>query len=121
MSNPNCYDCKWRRNIPGDTHSECVHPKISGADRLLTPIILMSGSQNAPAQKRLNVTGDPHGIRRGWFAWPLNFDPVWLQTCDGFEGKEVETMRSERNGDENPAVSLTKATNAASATNSTNA
>jgi hypothetical protein len=31
-----------------------------------------------------HVTGSPHGIRRGWFLWPLRFDPVWLESCDGF-------------------------------------
>lgn len=48
-------------------------------------MILLKGSQNAPAMKRLNVAGDNHGIRSGWFLWPLNFDPTWLLTCDGFE------------------------------------
>jgi hypothetical protein len=23
----------------------------------------------------------------GWFMWSLNFDPTWLQTCDGFSDK----------------------------------
>jgi len=26
-----------------------------------------------------------------WFIWPVNFDPVWLENCDGFEPKEVGT------------------------------
>jgi hypothetical protein len=34
---------------------------------------------------KLNVTGDPHGIRNGWFNFPWSFDPIWLETCDGFE------------------------------------
>lgn len=57
-------------------------------------MFLMNGSQNAPAMKRLNVLGDVSGIRGGWFLWPLNFDPTWLLTCDGFEkkgGEENET------------------------------
>jgi len=36
----------------------------------------------------LNIAGDPHGIKNGWFMWPLNFDPIWLRNCDGFERKE---------------------------------
>ena len=36
----------------------------------------------------LNITGDPHGIKMGWFQWPFNFDPCWLLTCDGFEEKD---------------------------------
>jgi hypothetical protein len=56
---PNCYQCVHRRNVPGDTHSSCNNPKA-------------------------RVVGNEHGIRSGWFLWPINFDPVWLVSCDGF-------------------------------------
>lgn len=73
---PNCYDCKHRRDVPGDAHSQCAHPSI------------VSPSMIGDAIRRLNVTGDIHGIRHGWFFWPFNFDPVWLKTCDGFEPRK---------------------------------
>lgn len=95
MSTPKCYDCIHRRDIPGDCHIECGHPKITAVDRLLTPMLLLSGSQNSPAMKRLNVMGNATGIRRGWFSWPINFDPVWLLTCDGFEAKIVDETKPE--------------------------
>lgn len=84
---PNCFDCQYRRNIPGDVHSECVHPAITSSDRILAPIFFMSGRQDIGIAKRLNVLGDQHGIKNGWFLWPLNFDPTWLITCDGFKKK----------------------------------
>ena len=87
MNKPNCYDCKWRKGIPGDAHSECIHPKIGEGDRILSPLLLMQGLI-PPAMKRINASGDPHGIKMGWFSWPLNFDPTWLQSCDGFEKQE---------------------------------
>jgi len=62
---PNCYDCKHRRGIAGDAHSSCVN-------------------------LRAKVRGDAHGIRSGWFSWPYNFDPVWLENCTGFEDKEKQ-------------------------------
>jgi hypothetical protein len=37
----------------------------------------------------LGVRGDSYGISQGWFNWPWNFDPVWLNHCDGFEAKEA--------------------------------
>lgn len=55
-----CYNCKHRKDVPGDAHSSCTN-------RLAIAI------------------GEPHGIRNGWFFHPLNFDPVWLRHCDGFE------------------------------------
>jgi len=81
---PNCYECKYRRSVPGDAHSECVHPRISETDRIITGFALLAGQRSA-AMKRLNVMGDPVGIKRGWFYWPLNYDPTWLETCDGFD------------------------------------
>ena len=64
-----CYECKYRRNIPGDCHSRCVNPRSS---------------------KELNICADAHGIKNGWFMWPFNFDPVWLENCDGFSKLETE-------------------------------
>jgi hypothetical protein len=57
---PNCYKCVHRRTIPGDAHSRCNAMKVA------------------------KVSGHEHGIRSGWFRWPLNFDPVWLLSCDSF-------------------------------------
>lgn len=57
-----CYECKFRGNIPGDCHSTCTC-------------------------KTAIAFGDKEAIRRGYFAWPLNFDPVWLKYCDSFEKK----------------------------------
>jgi len=35
--------------------------------------------------KKLNIKGNSHGIASGWFNFPYNFDPVWLENCDGYE------------------------------------
>jgi hypothetical protein len=85
---PNCYECKHRASLVGDAHSECKHPRISEVDRIITGFAILSG-QKSQAMKRLNITADPTGIRGGWFWWPLNFDPAWLLTCDGFESKKA--------------------------------
>lgn len=62
---PKCYDCIHRREIPGDCHTRCAHPNVGA----------------------LAIKGHAYGIKRGWFMWPINFDPVWLQECNGFEAK----------------------------------
>ena len=58
-----CYKCKYRKSIPGDAHSSCTN-------------------------LRAKVKGNEYGRREGWFMWPINFDPVWLEECDGFEKNE---------------------------------
>src|SRR3972149_3166222 len=60
---PDCYKCQHRSDLSGDAHSSC---------------------SNRDAQ----VIGYLHGYKHGWFDWPYNFDPVWLEFCDGFKGKE---------------------------------
>ena len=90
---PNCYQCKHRRDLPGDCHSSCAHPGI--ADQANNPLgrmmaLLAGVSRATPIQgtsNTLHVTGNPHGIRHGWFNHPWNFDPLWLEECDGFEAK----------------------------------
>lgn len=59
-----CYLCKYRRKIPGDAHLLCVNPDPE-------------------------MDGTEHGIRNGWFMYPINFDPNWkTKQCSNF--KEVE-------------------------------
>lgn len=57
----NCYECKHSRDVPGNCHIQCVKPDT-------------------------NMTGHLHGIKRGWFMYPLLFDPVWMTAkCENFE------------------------------------
>ena len=62
MNAPDCYKCIHRHLLIGDAHSAC--------DAL-----------------KAKVKGDRHGIKNGWFFWPINFDPVWLESCNSFETK----------------------------------
>ena len=89
MIKPNCYDCRWRGDLPGDAHSQCKHPALmagNGAGLWKALQIFFTTGQFV----HLNVTANPHGIKMGWFIWPINFDPVWLLSCDGFTAKEVK-------------------------------
>jgi hypothetical protein len=66
---PDCYKCKYRGDLAGDAHSCCNNNKAK-------------------------VKGDSYGIRSGWFFHPFNFDPTWLEECDGFE--PIESSPTER-------------------------
>lgn len=61
---PECYKCKYRQTIPGDAHSKCTNPK---------------------SFDQLHIKANKIGIQGGWFCWPFNFDPVWLENCNGFK------------------------------------
>ena len=93
---PNCYKCKYQGEIPGNAHSICLHPNINKhpLEPFLAALSLMggrafrqSGINLGYEKNKLGVTGNEHGIESGWFNWPFNFDPIWLETCDGFEAK----------------------------------
>jgi hypothetical protein len=59
---------------------------------MLELAVMLGGVGRGPSlimtENPLNVRGDPHGIKNGWFQWPWNFDATWLENCDGHEKKE---------------------------------
>ena len=85
---PNCYECQYRGNIPGDAHSMCHHPEVKQDGNMFTALIGMMSGDNLGASKKLNIKAQAHGVRSGWFMWPANFDPVWLISCNGFKQRE---------------------------------
>lgn len=69
---PNCYTCVHRLNVAGSAHSRCNNHQAV-------------------------VEANPHGVKNGWFMWPLNFDPAWMVSCDGYSNDP---------GDKKPFVKL---------------
>ena len=60
----NCYQCKYKRNVPGDAHIQCTNPDP-------------------------DMTGSQHGIKKGWFFYPFCFDHTWAtKECCNFESKQ---------------------------------
>lgn len=88
---PNCYACVYRGTIPGDAHSCCHHPSVANADdNVFGAMAQMLCGEFTDAMKKLNIKANPTGVRGGWFMWPANFDPVWLESCSGFKEKDKE-------------------------------
>lgn len=89
---PNCYDCKWRGAVPGDAHSSCKHPDAgdSNLGNLMSMLSRGGPTPSTDGASKLNIQCHPTGRARGWFNWPFNFDPVWLENCDGFEAKQAQ-------------------------------
>lgn len=83
---PDCYNCRHRGAVPGDTHSCCKHPDIkSNLLDEISSLLGLAGQTNPGAAAKLNIRGADHGINNGWFIWPISFDPVWLERCDGYD------------------------------------
>lgn len=61
-----CWSCQHKRPVHGTAHIMC----------------------NKPDKE---MTGDPHGIKMGWFRYPLVFDPTWkTKLCNNREANENE-------------------------------
>lgn len=59
----NCYECTHKRNVPGDAHIACAKPDPE-------------------------LRGNIRAIQKGWWYYPMLFDPIWaLNKCKNFEEK----------------------------------
>jgi hypothetical protein len=97
---PNCWECKHRGSVTGSAHIRCNHPEAAKGSSPMSEVmgIFASVGRVAPvingyAASKMGVSGNLHGIMHGWFNWPFNFDPVWLESCNGFEPKEKTAPR----------------------------
>ena len=99
---PNCYECQWRGDVPGDAHSCCKHPILDAVvtDPLGGVLAMFASVGRLPPIQagidKLGIKANYHGIKKGWFNFPWNFDPRWLEECNGFEAKKkVEYLDKE--------------------------
>jgi len=90
----NCHDCKYSRPVPGDAHISCVHPGIKTSNNPLMRAlnIFFGNSINTNETETytgppFQITTNPHGVRNGWVIFPVNFDQIWIDSCNGFTQK----------------------------------
>jgi hypothetical protein len=74
----NCFECEWSRTLAGSTHLSCYHPFV--VQNPLTANFFM------------RIDANQHGIDNGWFLFPFDFDPTWLNSCVGFLEKGTEVL-----------------------------
>jgi hypothetical protein len=90
----NCFKCRWRGSVPGSAHTSCKHPDLKEVNK--DPFggmmaMFASVGRGAPIvdisafSKKFEIRANSHGIAKGWFNWPYDFDPVWLENCNAFE------------------------------------
>lgn len=82
-----CYNCVHRRAVPGSAHSACnlVRTVYGGELAAKMEMGLSLGLlklTNGEGKPVLQLAGP--GVRAGWAKWPLDFDPVWVKSCEGF-------------------------------------
>jgi len=89
----NCYKCQFKGSVPGSAHSSCglIKAMLKGMpdDKIASmEVMLMLGQAKLSSNDEDLIVLDPHGVKNGWADWPFDFDPVWVQKCEGFIEKE---------------------------------
>ncbi|MCP4897026.1 MAG: hypothetical protein GY906_08630 [bacterium] len=79
---PQCHRCTHKGILPGDAHIQCLHPKAQ-ANMPSDPIAAMAEAfitGAAAARVELGIVG-------GGDTWPANFNPGYLEQCNGYTPK----------------------------------
>jgi len=83
---PDCYNCIHRTDVEGSTHSSC---RCEGTLLHLINLLHIPDFLGlATEEQKLVIKGNQYGIDSGWFKFPIDYDPVWLEECSGFKEKE---------------------------------
>lgn len=77
----NCYNCKFKCNIAGDTHISCNYPKLDQTQKFnISSLLLITPEQGIQLLKdNFGFSVSTHPIVSGWFNFPINFDPNWIE------------------------------------------
>lgn len=91
MSNLNCGNCKYSQNIAGNTHISCRYPLLSYSESTKISMLSMINPVmfNDVLSKTFGFTGNMHGIQSGWFMFPENFDPSWIEGSCNYHSEIV--------------------------------
>lgn len=90
MSKPNCYKCTHRESLKYSAHSRCNAVTKENTMEDIFAYVVASDNRNHPD---VRVKGNLTGINNGWFNWPIDFDPVWVDECKFFQEKEQNNDR----------------------------
>ena len=66
-----CEDCKYaKRGHPqwAAHFKSCHHPNVQRLDEA----------------KIFGLVYSKGAVENGWFDWPFNYDPVWIEECKGY-------------------------------------
>lgn len=81
MTKNNCFNCDFKGSVAGSCHSSCNYPKIDKHTKLkiYTGIISNFPETNQFLKENFGFTVDKHPVVNGWFNFPIDFDPSWIQ------------------------------------------
>ena len=86
-----CYECKHRRELPGNCHIACGAAFDASNDPLAALFQIFGSVGRTPLPPANKDVSFSPGIPRTWpgcGVWPSCYDESIVKSCDGFEAKE---------------------------------
>jgi hypothetical protein len=75
-------------------HCKCLHPDVK--EIVSSPMVELFGILGGMGKRtepfifkpeNFKVKINEHGFNNGWANFPVNFDTIWIEACDGFDSK----------------------------------
>lgn len=92
-----CHKCKFVGTVIGSAHKSCKVLADTKLDILIASglaeiqISKKDGTESKPA-----VEVNPWGKSHGWADWPIQFDPIWIDSCVFFAEPESASFPQPR-------------------------
>lgn len=71
-----------KANLPRTKRPDCHNCVHSGQG-------MSGGHHRNCSEAGALVDLNPHGVKHGWATWPIDFDPVWVESCDEFMARKT--------------------------------
>lgn len=77
----NCLNCDFKGTVAGSCHISCNYPKFDDKNKLNISILLLGNfpEANSFLKSNFGFSIDQHPVLNGWFNFPFDFDPSWIQ------------------------------------------
>lgn len=79
MKKNDCYKCPYREQVPGSAHSKCKIIKNNAIAISISVKVARGGVTKIDNYDGHSIEFHPQGVANGWCAWPINFDPTWVE------------------------------------------
>lgn len=81
MCKRSCHTCKYKKNIPGDAHFQCAYPLMDAKTSSILSLASIANPRafNQEVKRMFGFTASEHGLQSGWFSFPSNFSPTWME------------------------------------------
>ena len=79
MTQNNSSNCKYKTNVAGNAHIGCNFPLMDEQAKINIAMIMLTANRNSNLKTNFGFTVGDHAVFNGWFNFPLDFDPSWIE------------------------------------------